>query len=315
MSSKDSKNEVITPPQIIDAVDNGDLVIFVGAGVSKLAGCPSWDEFSNSLIEDLRSGESGSKEIDYELLDTINTISDIRKRISITMIIGEQIGHKFNMENILQPNESDNEIYSYLNSFDCTFVTTNYDKLICPDINRRPSGDVRAEDAKVGLSEGEWRIFGSFDKEDLKRRGNVIHLHGCIDDQESMIMTTKDYYELYSSPMAQGFLKELFNEKVVLFLGYGLEEPEILEYVCRYKSTNKPNAFVLQGFFDKDKLLKEQLMKYYKSNLGVELIPFSRNKNNYGELTSILKSWKDDFRMQEPTIVDETQMLLQDLGL
>ncbi len=315
MSSKDSIKEVITPPQIIDAIDNGDLVIFVGAGVSKLAGCPSWYEFSNSLIEDLRSGESGSKEIDYEFLDTINSISDVRKRISITKIIGEQIGHKFNMKNILKHNESKNEIYSHLNSFDCTFVTTNYDKLICPDINRRPSGDVRAEDVKVGLSEDKWRIFGSFDKKDLKRRGNVIHLHGCVDDQESMVMTTKDYYELYSSDMAQDFLKKLFDEKVVLFLGYGLEEPEILEYICRYKNSNKPNAFALQGFFDKDNLLKEQLVKYYKSNLGVELIPFSRNKNNYGELTSILKSWKDDLRIQELTIVEEREMLLKDLGI
>src|SRR5207344_1961127 len=40
----------VPPPSILDAADGGSLVLFVGAGVSRLAGSPGWDGFSNSVL-------------------------------------------------------------------------------------------------------------------------------------------------------------------------------------------------------------------------------------------------------------------------
>ena len=45
--------QVDIPPEIEQAALSGNLVIFVGAGVSKLAGAPSWDEFATKTLEDL----------------------------------------------------------------------------------------------------------------------------------------------------------------------------------------------------------------------------------------------------------------------
>ena len=37
--------------QIIKAVNERKLIIFVGAGVSRLCGLPSWDQAANDLLE------------------------------------------------------------------------------------------------------------------------------------------------------------------------------------------------------------------------------------------------------------------------
>ena len=39
------------PEQIIDAVNRDTLAIFIGAGVSRIIGCASWEKLANDLIE------------------------------------------------------------------------------------------------------------------------------------------------------------------------------------------------------------------------------------------------------------------------
>ena len=68
---------------------------------------------------------------------------------------------------------------------------------------------------------------------ELDRNGNVVHIHGCVDDPDSMVITTRDYLDHYSTTEVQDFLRYLFEKKTVLFLGYGLEEIEVLEYILR----------------------------------------------------------------------------------
>ncbi|MDR4466552.1 MAG: hypothetical protein MRJ66_20065 [Nitrospira sp.] len=57
----------------------------------------------------------------------------LKKRLSLALIIAEKTKIKIDYSTIFKvPLEKDN-VYSYLNSFDSSFVTTNYDKYLCPD--------------------------------------------------------------------------------------------------------------------------------------------------------------------------------------
>ena len=40
------------PPEISHAARNNSLVIFVGAGTSKLMGCPSWEGLANNVLQE-----------------------------------------------------------------------------------------------------------------------------------------------------------------------------------------------------------------------------------------------------------------------
>ena len=62
-------------------------------------------------------------------------------------------------------------------------------------------------------------------------QGNVIHLHGSINNYAEAIITTVDYINHYNKDRGNRvavFLEEMF-ENTVLFAGYGLEY-EILEF-------------------------------------------------------------------------------------
>ena len=41
------------PPEVFKAAKNGKLVIFIGAGVSRIVGCPSWSELAHKQLKDL----------------------------------------------------------------------------------------------------------------------------------------------------------------------------------------------------------------------------------------------------------------------
>lgn len=48
------KEEPSVPPEIFEAASSGKLVLFIGAGVSRIIGCPSWKKFALQQLKDLR---------------------------------------------------------------------------------------------------------------------------------------------------------------------------------------------------------------------------------------------------------------------
>src|ERR1035437_608869 len=228
------------PSEIENAAQSGELVVFVGAGISRLVKCPSWDGFADQVLEQLIPDG-----IDYHGLSQINALGDAKKKLSIAKIIAKKMKRAIDYRSIFNVTLCPNNVYSYLNAFNSSFVTTNYEKFLQPE-------------SRSADPEDEWRFYrrDQLLRLNLDKNGNVIHLHGCLDDPDSMVITTKDYLEHYSSSDVQTFLKYLFEKKTVLFLGYGLEEIEVLEYILRRGNAVSPSGdaparrYILQGFFN-----------------------------------------------------------------
>ena len=292
----------VVPPELVAAAESGMLVVFIGAGVSRLVGCPSWDGFANAVLNQLTPAA-----IDYHEKSLINSISDPRKRLSIAKIIEDENDEvSVDYKKIFDVDNPKSDIYQYINQFSCNFVTTNYDKLIEPDFsNDRP--------------EEEWRYYNIEDvlRDKLDEQGCVIHLHGCVDDSKSMVVTTKDYLDHYSSKQVPEFLKYLFEKKTVLFLGYGLEETEVLEYILKGShrlERGEKRLFILQGFFNAEMSLFKRLNKYYEQSFNAELIGFPKDYNEYEHQKDIIKSWSDKLNFNAVSVVDELSAMEDELN-
>jgi hypothetical protein len=184
-------------------------------------------------------------------------------------------------------------------------VTTNYDKLIKPLVSR-------------SIPEPNWRSFKRKDllNAKLDTKGSVIHLHGCVDDPLSMIVTTKDYLEHYISEELPVFLTHLFSTKVVLFLGYGLEETEILEYVLKssvQREEPQKKLFILQGFFNAEEQLFIKLKDYYEQSFNAQLIIFPRDHEDFTQQRDIIKKWWEELEFRDLPRVDNLAALEADL--
>ena len=109
------------------AAGSKELVPFIGAGVSKLAGYPDWKDFADRTL--LYFVEKG--ELTHAQYDQISSLSP-RVKLSVAVDLEEKLNLPINFEKILQPpNEKQREdIYKHvlgLSHFSKTFVTTNYD--------------------------------------------------------------------------------------------------------------------------------------------------------------------------------------------
>jgi hypothetical protein len=292
----------LVPQEIIDAAQDSSLVLFIGAGISRLVGCPSWDGFARQVLEQLTPGA-----MNYHEQKLISSIPDPRKQLSLCKIIEQDVDNlKINYHKIFDIKPPDDNVYKHINQYSCSFVTTNYDKFIQPEYVK-------------GKSEQEWRIYelSKLLAANLDVRGNVIHLHGCIDNPQDMVITTKDYLKHYSSGEVTTFLQHLFSKKTVLFLGYGLEELEVLEYILKSSDQQggvQKRLFILQGFFNADYSLFEKLKKFYSESFNAGLIGFPLDYENYNQQVEIIKKWREQLTFGDLSLVYEAAAMEAELN-
>ena len=145
--------------------------------------------------------------------------------------------------------------------------------------------------------------------DNLRRPNTVFHLHGSVLKPESMILTTQHYVRHYANDrLLRGttttaennvltFLDFLFNQKNVLFVGYGLDELEILEYVIgkarlnRRTGPHRDAAFPASGtLLSRARGFARSLVPYYRE-CGIELIPFLRDNLDWDQLIDVLEEF------------------------
>ena len=294
------------PDEIVQAAPNGNLVFFVGAGASMLLDLPSWSGMARQQLEGLR--EKGA--LNYSELHQLSSL-DPKTKLSIAKEIADENKLGLDLTAGLTGRPVGSSIYKLINDIGCVCVTTNYDTLLAP----------RHTGAKIGsvTPAAINRIYekNKFLSRHLDTPGAVIHLHGAVTNQETMIVTTKDYLDHYDNEFVQEFLSALFEQKTVLFIGYGLDEAEILEHVLRQNGVQKSKErkrFILQGYFLNQKPLYEKLYNYYRNSFGIHVVGFVRDHKDYRQQEDILKEWGPRISVKPPSLATELEMMDKVLG-
>lgn len=305
-------------PQVPDglraAAQRGILIPFIGAGASRLAGCPDWGQFADAALEWLI--ERGK--FSYAQLDQVRHLNP-RVKLSLARSLERDNSVSIEFRKLLHPKERRENangvrLYNSLFKLGRTFVTTNYDEWL--DERLPQASPVATPDAKRKDSPGVDSIRVVHKVEELlpallNESNTVIHLHGSLLDPKGMILTTQDYVRHYANDRILGdpycenrvltFLEFLFNKKVVLFIGYGLEELEILEYVIvkarkrLAQAGHETRHYIIQGFFSHQLELLRGMQSYFLE-CGIHLIPFLRDNKNWDQLLDVL----DEFALRAP---------------
>jgi hypothetical protein len=221
------------PDGIREAAQRGILVPFIGAGVSKLAGCPDWKGFADgALLDIIHQGK-----LSHSQLDQISHLGP-RVKLSLARAFEEEYGVSIDFRKLLHPvdrhsHSAGRRLYSGLSRFAKTFVTTNYDEWLDDEIPE-PVLSVTEGEAVPEAPQDRRRTIvhrvQDLTPAVLDQPGTVVHLHGSLLEPGGMILTTRGYVRHYANdrsardPQDENriltFLGYLFDQKRVLFIGY-----------------------------------------------------------------------------------------------
>jgi|ERR1035437_1846282 hypothetical protein len=285
------------PLEIFEAVKRDKLAIFMGAGVSRLVGCLGWDELANKLVDrcfkELKNG-SNQKLITFKEKETLLSLGNQRKIITIChkLLVKESKEQVFyeEMEKALRYKQIVEEpnIYSDLAKISALFITTNADEHF--DSKFQTNIKYLEEDF----------LSANINKDTL------FHIHGSILFNTSLIFTLSQYYHRYNTPSFQGFLNSIFSQYTILFVGYGLSEFELLEYLFNKNSNTQKTEikhFLLSPYFtDEENILNME--QYYYNDMNIEVIPYCKNELGYEQLNKVISIWVDEILAKTTMISD-----------
>jgi len=312
------------PGGLREAAQRGTLIPFIGAGASRIAGCPGWSEFADGALRCLvDEGKFSHKQLAQ--------IGHLNPRVKLSIALGLEKEHatRINFRKLLHPSgQKDNakgqKLFGSLCRLGKTFVTTNYDEWLDEEIGIPVvAADATSDPAAPATVNPRKIIHKVHDltPANLNQPNTVIHLHGSLMDPDGMVLTTQHYVRHYANDRLSGnadkenrvltFLEYLFQQKTVLFVGYGLEELEILEYVIlkarRLPGTEPSEAkhYLLQGFYSHEHELMRSLTRYYLEECGIQLIPYLRDHKDWDQILDVLEEFARTAPASNPLYVQE----------
>lgn len=221
------------------------LVVFVGAGVSRNSGIPTWNELINSMK--------------LELPDELSDEPDVLK---LAQLYKDSRGHKEYMDRIkevlLYNKAVPNPLHkSILELNPCHIITTNYDNLIEQEIhNEFKQYAIVREDKDIPQ---------------MVHPNSLVKMHGDY-LTDNIVLTETDYFNYSENfPLVRAFIQSLFASKLVLFIGFSfvdLNLKMILNQLKNILSENMQRAYLLSCDKPND------LQKQYFSNKGINILYF-----------------------------------------
>ncbi|HEX8456377.1 MAG TPA: SIR2 family protein [Pyrinomonadaceae bacterium] len=201
-------------------------------------------------------------------------------------------------------NTTPNRLHFLLSAFlyhrkDCHIITTNYDTGF-----ERALARIRV--ANTSTTPGHAvKVFGVESLDTARPDGSnlILKIHGCayLDQPESLVLTTKQE----SSGLPGAFLstlRELFEDSLVVFLGYSLSEPDCLDALMSVSNFDvmwiDRNYESFAGNFRAQIIVNQARKAYFLENL----IPFIELpwQDIHPELKRFYFDWLDNPGLRTP---------------
>jgi hypothetical protein len=279
-ASNTIEKEPPIPQEILKAIEEKNLAIFIGSGVSQVVGCSSWKELASDVIK--KCQEKGC--INYKQEQILSNHGDYKKILTICHHILTDKGFEKDFEESIkeackgkEEKKATVNVYEELIRIPALFLTTNFDRLF---------------DEKFNEDRIKYKVYEF--KYDLIDSEKLYHIHGSIRDHTTLVLTIPQYLERYNSEDFKAFLTRIFAEKVVLFIGYGLAEFELLDFLIgKFGNQKIENArFLLNPYYKGEERILEFDKQYFR-DMGIAVIAYEYDDRGYEQLYHVIKSWNN----------------------
>ena len=242
--------------------EHDKLALFIGSGVSRNSGMPSWESVVGEFAKDLgieKFTTDDYLDIPEKYYNKFGRL-EYNKKLSLLLNISPR--------NI----DIQKKLYDLNPSH---IVTTNWDELI--------------ENASNEVENSEYSVVSN--DNELSKTDNsklIIKMHGSItnifNDENAIVMKYSDYLNYFKNfPLIDIYVKSIFSTKRVIFLGYSLSDKnvqDIMEYVKQRTNHHIYPYFVTFGKYNQSEFenyKKQGIFVVYLEEL-IEGLPNDESK-------------------------------------
>ena len=206
---------------LLEAVNSGHCLVFVGSGPSIELGLPSWEQLAKNLAKHVLTLKPDVDTASYE------TFLSQKKYPELFGLATDDVGQSPVVEFVraqltasVTPDYS-NSLYNLLAGWPFAFyLTTNLDESLHQALSARGIYCTKLSNSKADLSTIR------ADTKDV-----IVHLHGMLSGSpEEWVLTSRQYAALATDSGYEYYrekLQSLFEMFGVLIVGYSLRDPDI----------------------------------------------------------------------------------------
>ena len=271
---------------LLDVINGGNAWVFFGSGVSVDAGFPTWAGLVDLAIAGLPHTDQQNVERDT-LFQKGRSKEDFAACFQrMGAIVGQDVSANLVKQIFLDANVEPGDLTRLLADWPAAgYVTTNYDNLLESALNSNNS---------LG-----WISVGNQPSEVRKVSGDVRnivwHIHGSVflpDDKSKLVISSEDYddYYLEHSPLQQQ-LKSFLTQRRLVFVGFGLRDPEImrlLKIAGQYTVPERP-IFAFLGSTDSSVDIDE--IRELRDRYNIEVIVYRIIDGAHKDLGNLINDY------------------------
>lgn len=232
---------------IIKKIRKEKVSLFIGAGFSREAGAPSVSEICSSILSQINDESAREEHTNDNLQDLTNYFVEEECSGSRNDLI-TYLKDRF----IFEPESmADHKAMSQIPHFHHIF-TTNYDTLLEDSYSEGDRQVVRNDNDCAYIDDKKVTIF---------------KIHGDFTAPDTVVITSEDYKKFWERTDNQLFWQTVKNEfltRHILFIGYSLEDENILELIREISDSinkNQKQMFLIAPGITADKVGKLRAMK------------------------------------------------------